>query len=111
MAKKPTMDDARLILQLYELKREPEMRKARQWWLVTFWPNSADDYIKGCESDGHGREQLDETGDQLLGNRFLFCAERFVERETVSPTVVFRRNVFHTRKDAAFPERVERKNE
>jgi len=52
MAKKPTMDDARLILHLYELKREPEMRKARQWWLVTFWPNSADDYIKVARAMG-----------------------------------------------------------
>jgi hypothetical protein len=46
MAKKPTADDARLILELYDLRREPEMRKARQWWLTTFWPKDADDYIK-----------------------------------------------------------------
>ncbi len=46
MAKKPTADDARLILELYSLRREPEMRKARQWWLTTFWPNSADDFMR-----------------------------------------------------------------
>lgn len=46
MPKKPTIDDARLILELYDLRREAEMRKARQWWLVTFWPKSADDFIK-----------------------------------------------------------------
>jgi hypothetical protein len=46
MAKKPTADDARLILELYALKREPEMRKARQWWLTTFWPKDADEYMK-----------------------------------------------------------------
>ena len=46
MAKKPTADDARLILELYNLRREPEMRKARQWWLTTFWPTSADDFMK-----------------------------------------------------------------
>jgi hypothetical protein len=46
MAKKPTIDDARLILELYDLRREPEMRKARQWWLTTFWPESADDFLK-----------------------------------------------------------------
>jgi hypothetical protein len=45
MAKKPTIDDARLILELYDLRREAEMRKARQWWLNTFWPMSADDFI------------------------------------------------------------------
>src|SRR5260370_36762687 len=46
MAKKPTVDEARLILELYNLRREPEMRKARQWWLTTFWPTCADDFMK-----------------------------------------------------------------
>ncbi|HTZ73482.1 MAG TPA: hypothetical protein VMB47_06155 [Candidatus Aquilonibacter sp.] len=46
MAKKPTVDDARLILELYDLRREAEMRKARQWWLATFWPAGADDFLK-----------------------------------------------------------------
>lgn len=46
MAKKPGADDARLILELYNLRREPEMRKARQWWLTTFWPTCADDFMK-----------------------------------------------------------------
>src|SRR5216684_4713449 len=46
MPKKPTTDDARLILELYDLRREPELRKARQWWLITFWPKSADDFVK-----------------------------------------------------------------
>jgi hypothetical protein len=46
MAKKPTADDARLILKLYDLRREAELRKARQWWLNTFWPRTADDYLK-----------------------------------------------------------------
>lgn len=46
MPRKPTTDDARLILELYNLRREPEMRKARQWWLATFWPNNADDFMK-----------------------------------------------------------------
>ncbi|HTP68790.1 MAG TPA: hypothetical protein VMJ35_07805 [Dongiaceae bacterium] len=46
MAKKPGYDDAKLILKLYDLRREPEMRKARQWWLTTFWPESADDFLK-----------------------------------------------------------------
>ncbi len=44
--KKPTADDARLILQLYDLRRESELRKARQWWLITFWPKNGDDFVK-----------------------------------------------------------------
>jgi hypothetical protein len=46
MAKKPTAADAQLILQLYDLRREAELRKARNWWVVTFWPQTADDFIK-----------------------------------------------------------------
>jgi len=46
LPKKPTVDEARLILELYDLRREPELRKARQWWLTTFWPKDADDFMK-----------------------------------------------------------------
>jgi hypothetical protein len=46
MPRKPNADDARLILQLYDLRRELEMRKARQWWTTTFWPQTADDFMK-----------------------------------------------------------------
>ena len=45
MAKKPTTADAQLILQLYDLRREAEMRKARAWW-VSFDPQTADDFLK-----------------------------------------------------------------
>jgi hypothetical protein len=46
MAKKPTVADAQLILQLYDLRREAEMRKARLWWAQEFFPQSADDFLK-----------------------------------------------------------------
>jgi hypothetical protein len=46
MAKKATSMDAQLILHLYELRREAEMRKARSWWQGEFWPQNADDFIK-----------------------------------------------------------------
>lgn len=46
MSKKVTATDAQLIMQLYDLRREPEMRKARSWWLGEFWPQNADDVMK-----------------------------------------------------------------
>jgi hypothetical protein len=46
MPKKPSADDARLIVQLYDLRREAEMRKARHWWATEFFPESADDFMK-----------------------------------------------------------------
>jgi hypothetical protein len=46
MSRKPTTADAQLILQLYDLRREAEIRKAREWWTVEFWPNTAEDFMK-----------------------------------------------------------------
>ena len=46
MSKKATAGDAQIIMQLYDLRREAEMRKARSWWLGEFWPQSADDFTK-----------------------------------------------------------------
>ena len=46
MAKKPRFEDAKLILKLYDLRREAEMRKARTWWTGEFYPRSADDFLK-----------------------------------------------------------------
>jgi len=46
MAKKASTQDGMLMLQLYDLRREAEMRKARNWFLVDFWPQNADDCLK-----------------------------------------------------------------
>ena len=46
MSKQATPQDARLILELYRLRRETQMRKARHWWVTDFWPENADDYLK-----------------------------------------------------------------
>jgi hypothetical protein len=46
MAKKAKESDARLILELYDLRREEELRRARNWWMGEFWPRTADDFLK-----------------------------------------------------------------
>ena len=46
MPKKPTVADAQLILHLYDLRREAEMRKARNWWVGEFFPENPEDYMK-----------------------------------------------------------------
>jgi len=50
MAKKATAQDAALIMKLYDLRREPEMRKARHWFGAEFWPQSAEDFMKVVNS-------------------------------------------------------------
>jgi len=52
MAKKATAADAQLILQLYDLRREAEMRKARNWWMAEFFPQTADDFLKVASAFG-----------------------------------------------------------
>jgi len=34
--RKPTTADAELLLRLYEVRRDPELRRARQWFLTSF---------------------------------------------------------------------------
>jgi hypothetical protein len=52
MPKSATAADAQVILQLYDLRREAEMRKARTWWFVSFWPQSAEDFMKVMNAVG-----------------------------------------------------------
>lgn len=94
MAKRPTAEDAQLILKLYDLRREPELRKARQWWLSTFWPNNADDFMKigaaqGTPENNWLRQVLSYWGiatsfvvngvlSEKLFLELSFCGELFV---------------------------------
>jgi hypothetical protein len=52
MAKKATAHDAELIMKLYDLRREAEMRKARNWFTTEFWPQSAEEFIKVVNTFG-----------------------------------------------------------
>lgn len=52
MPKKASGRDAELIIRLYDLRREPEMRKAREWWANDFWPQNADDFLKVAWTPG-----------------------------------------------------------
>jgi hypothetical protein len=36
-------EDAVTILKLYELRQEPELRRARSWMTLEFWPTSAEE--------------------------------------------------------------------
>lgn len=46
-------EEADLILKLYDLRREPTMRKAREWFIQGFFPESIDD-IKTAMSSEQG---------------------------------------------------------
>src|SRR3954468_19990205 len=51
-----TPADAQAVMQLYDLRREPEMRKARAWYGMQFNPQSADEImaiVMDMKSDGN----------------------------------------------------------
>jgi hypothetical protein len=52
MSSTATHADAELILKLYDARREAELRKARNWWVQTFWPQSADDILAVMRAAG-----------------------------------------------------------
>jgi hypothetical protein len=43
-----THDQANLLLRLYELRREPRLREAREWYFDHFKPTSVEDAMKIC---------------------------------------------------------------
>jgi hypothetical protein len=52
---RPTHADAELLLHLYEVRREPELRRARQWFLTDFkpagWQEIKSRYLSHTEED------------------------------------------------------------
>ena len=53
--RKPTPADAGLLLRLYELRRDPELRRARQWFLTQFeptgWEGISPRYLSHSDED------------------------------------------------------------
>jgi len=44
----PTHEDAKLILHLYELRREPRMREARNWFVRHFHAKTMEEFLALC---------------------------------------------------------------
>jgi len=80
----PTHADCELILRLYETRREPEIRKARQWWAATFWPESADEVLKIMRSMG---SQENAWLRQVLG--YWSMASSFVSHGVLNEDLFF----------------------
>ena len=51
MPKKASAEDAKIIMHLYDLRREAEMRKARHWY-GGWWPANADDIMQVIDAFG-----------------------------------------------------------
>ena len=57
--RKPSHADAELLLHLYEIRREPELRRARKWFLTEFqarsWAEIKSRYLSHSDEDRHFR--------------------------------------------------------
>jgi hypothetical protein len=53
-----THDQANLLLRLYELRREPRMREAREWYFANFHPTSLEDMTKQAPPGSAGNASV-----------------------------------------------------
>lgn len=83
MPDRATAEDAQVIMQLYDLRREAEMRKARAWF-ASFWPQNADDVQKVISAGG---TQENAWLRQVSG--YWDMAASFVLRGAVDPDLFF----------------------
>ncbi len=70
-AKKSKSADAEIILKLYDLRREPEMRKARDTVFSEFWPESVDDMLTVTRAFG---TDLNRYVRQVFGYWDMACS-------------------------------------
>src|SRR4051812_13115543 len=98
-----TYDDARLLLELYEMRREPRLREARRWFTASFKVKSYEELMTLCPpgSEPNASYRMVTTYWELVasfiasgvlhqelffqsGRELLFCWERLRE---VAPQV------------------------
>ena len=58
MEKVPTIDDANLILRLYEMRREVKMREARAWFVDNFYCKTLAEGIELCPPGSVGNAHM-----------------------------------------------------
>jgi len=82
--RKPNQADADLLLRLYEMRREPELRRARQWFLTDFKPSGWVEiklrYLSHTDEDRHFR--MTTSYWEMVGtliNRGVFHPELFFD--------------------------------
>lgn len=77
-------DEATLVLKLYELRREPVMRAARDWYAVEFHPQTLEEFnaIMFSEHSGHLRMVISYWDmAAALVNRGAMSLELFAETQ------------------------------
>ncbi len=81
MGKKASAMDGELILKLYELRREAELRKARNWWLWEFSPRTADDFLKVANAPGTQENHWLRQGASYWGMAAAFVRQGVLDED------------------------------
>ena len=71
-----TAADAQIILQLYDLRRDREMRKARHFISAEFWPESAEDTLRVARAYPQPGEHVVAPSHELLGTGCIIRVAR-----------------------------------
>jgi hypothetical protein len=83
MQTRATYDDARLILELYQTRREERMRKARAWFSGNFRPRTLDDFAAICPPGS------DENASYRMVTTYWEMAASFVASGVLSQELFF----------------------
>ena len=81
---KPTTADAELILKLYDLRREPRMRQARDYFAFKFFPSTYEELMKIMTARGS-----DENAFLRQVTSYWDMAASFVVRGALNPGLFF----------------------
>jgi hypothetical protein len=81
MSKKAGAKDAEILLKLYDLRREPELRKARNWWLWEFNPRNAEDFLKIANSPGSQENNWLRQGASYWGMAAAFVLQGVLDED------------------------------
>jgi hypothetical protein len=81
MGKKASAKDAEIILKLYDLRREPELRKARNWWLWEFSPRNVDDFLKVANAPGTPENNWLRQGASYWGMAAAFVNQGLLDED------------------------------
>jgi hypothetical protein len=79
----PTYEDAKLVLRLYELRREDRLRQAREWFLNRFFPQTFDD-VKAVALGGGS-----ENTNYRMVTSYWEMAASFVAQGVLHPELFF----------------------
>ena len=78
-----TYDDAKLLLRLYEMRREEKMREARAWFVANFKPKSMADVQQLCPPGSENNARM------RMVSSYLDMAASFVTAGVLNPELFF----------------------